>query len=461
MTLRGVRNVPNVERPSPLFQMPEMVRLFSGKNHVRQLLAFESALARAEARAGVIPAAAADAIAAACSVESFDIVALYADAESTGSIVIPLVRALTERAGDVGASYVHWGATSQDAIDTALMLQMRAALSLLISEVRKVATECVRLADTHRLTVMAGRTLLQHGVPITFGLKAARWLALTIRLERALCERRDTGLALQFGGAAGTLAALGGDGLRVAECLAAELQLPLPILPWHAERDRIGIIASAVGVAAGGMAKIATDLVLLAQTDVGEVAESAGPGRGTSSAMPQKRNPADSTAALAAARLCAGQVAVVLGAAAHEHERATGAWQVESVAIPELFGFAAGAASRVSRALAGLEVNSARMQENLARDGYMLMAESLTMALAPSLGRPRSHGVTQRVVREAQVAGVSLGERARYDSEIGAVLSREQIDLALDPASYLGSTETFIDRTLDSFRALEQETAGS
>ncbi|MEP7347888.1 MAG: lyase family protein, partial [Gemmatimonadaceae bacterium] len=269
-----------------MFQLPEMVLAFAPETHVHQLLVFEAALARAQAQAGVIPVPAADAIAAACRVELFDVEALYREATSAGSLTIPLVRALTERAGSIGAGYVHWGATSQDAIDTALMLQMRQGLDLLVRDLRRVATDCAHLAEVHRLTLMPGRTLLQQATPITFGLKAARWLALAVRQARALQGCRTTGLALQFGGASGTLAALGDQGSRVARLLAVELQLPLPDLPWHAERDRIGTIAAALGVAAGGMAKIATDIVLLAQAEVGEVTESVG---GGSSAMPQKR----------------------------------------------------------------------------------------------------------------------------------------------------------------------------
>lgn len=436
-----------------------MERLFSPTAHVGQLLAFEVALARAQARAGVIPAPAADAIAAACQGASFDVATLYHDALASGSVVIPLVRQLTERSGEAGSAYVHWGATSQDAIDTALMLQMREGLDLLRSELRRVAVECARLADLHRLTVMSGRTLLQQATPITFGLKAARWLAMVVRQEQALRERRASGLALQFGGAAGTLAALGDQGLGVARLLADELRLPLPELPWHAERDRIGAIAAAVGVAAGAMAKVATDLVLMAQSEVGEVAESVGPDQGTSSAMPQKRNPVDATAALAAARLCAGHVSIVLAAMAHEHERAAGAWQVEWVAIPELFAFAAGAVSRVARALRGLVVNTERMRENLALDGGMLMAESLSMALAPTLGRPRAHAVVQRVVHEAKESRRSLRDQARADAAISVVLSSEAIDRAVDPMAYLGQAGAFIDRALAAFRDLEQASA--
>ena len=434
-----------------------MVALFSPAALVRQMLAFEAALARAQARAGVIPVHAADAIADACRLELFDVAALYRDAVTAGTLAIPLVRALGERAGSDAIAYVHWAATSQDVIDSALMLQMRDGLDALVCDLRGVAAECARLADAHRVTVMPGRTLLQQATPITFGLKAARWLALAVRQARAVHACRTSGLALQFGGASGTLAALGDHGLPVAHFLAEELQLPLPDLPWHAERDRIGVMAATLGVVAGGMAKIATDIVLLGQSEVGEVAESAVPGKGISSAMPQKRNPVDATSALAAARLCTGQVFVVLTAMAQEHERAVGGWQAEWVAIPALFGFAAGAVSHVAGAIGGLQVNPERMRANLALGGGMIMAESLTMSLATTLGRPDALTLVQHVVSGARESGRSLHDQACEDPSVRAVLTVEAIDRALDPSAYLGSSEPFIDRALASFRALEQE----
>jgi len=256
-----------------------------------------------------------------------------------------LVRLLTARVAAEGRDFVHWGATSQDAIDTATVLQMRDGLLLLEGDLFRLGAACAALADGRRRTLMAGRTLLQQALPIPFGLKAARWLGLVTRQVRALRDQRWA-LALQFGGASGTLAALGDQGLRVAELLAAELALALPDLPWHAERDRVAGIAAAVGVTAGAMAKVAQDVVLLAQTEVGEAAEARAPGKGGSSAMPQKRNPVDATLALAAARLAVGQVPVILAAMTQEHERAVGGWQAEWAAIPDLFRFAGGAAAR-------------------------------------------------------------------------------------------------------------------
>jgi 3-carboxy-cis,cis-muconate cycloisomerase len=447
-----------MDEPSDgLFTTPQMATAFSPEAHVRGMLAFEAALARAEAHAGVIPLEAADAIAATCRVELFDVAALYREAATAGTPAIPLVHMLTERVAEDARGYVHWGATSQDAIDTALMLQMREGLGLLEADLLGLCARCADLAARHRRTLMAGRTLLQQALPITFGLKAARWLALATRQVRALRERRARSLAVQFGGAAGTLAALGGAGIRVAELLGQELGLPLPDLPWHAERDRVAAIAATVGVTAGAMAKIAGDITLLAQTEVGEAAEAAAPGKGGSSAMPQKRNPVDAVGALAATRLALGVVPVVLAAMAQEHERAVGGWQAEWAAIPELFRYTAGAVARVRGAVGGLTVDAGRMRENLAREGGQLMSESLAMALAAHIGRPRAQHIVQDVGRRALAEGLTLAQAAYADARVGAALAPEDIDRALDPAGYLGSADVFIDRALDTYRALQNE----
>src|SRR6202165_110824 len=363
-----------------LFSTPTMSAAFSPEAHVRGMLAFEAALARAEARAGIIPQEAASAIAASCNVELFDVASLYREAAVAGTPAIPLVRMLTAQVEGEARKFVHWGATSQDAIDTALMLQMRDGLDLLLTGLVDVCAACATLAEKHRHTLMAGRTLLQQALPITFGLKAARWLALATRQVYALRERRGKALAVQLGGAAGTLASLGDKGLQVIELLAGELDLPVPNLPWHTERDRLAEIASALGVVAGAMAKIASDVALLAQTEVGEVSEGTAPGKGGSSAMPQKHNPVDATRAIASARLAIGVVPVILSAMTQEHERAVGGWQAEWVAIPNLFRFTASAVERVREAVGGLQVDPVRMKANLDLTKGLIMAESLTMA---------------------------------------------------------------------------------
>jgi 3-carboxy-cis,cis-muconate cycloisomerase len=445
------------EASDSLFTTPAMAAVFAPDTHVRFMLQFEAALARAEAHAGVIPHEAADAIASTCREAQLDVAALYREAANAGTLAIPLVRMLTERVGGDAGRYVHWGATSQDAIDTALMLQMREGFDLLIDDLLGVCAGCASLAQQHRRTLMAGRTLLQQALPITFGLKAARWLALVSRQVGALREMRNRALALQFGGATGTLAALGDAGLRVAERLAQELGLLLPDLPWHAERDRIASIAAALGVTAGAMAKIAGDLALLAQTELGEVTEAAAPGKGGSSAMPQKRNPVDATMALAAARLAIGGVPIVLAAMAQEHERGVGGWQAEWAAIPDLFCHTGAAVARVRSAVTGLQIDAEQMQTNLDRAGGLLMAEALTMALAPQLGRPEAQRLVKSVAGRVQAGSVTFCQAALDDPHVRAVLSPDAIDHALDPAGYLGSADALIDRALAVYRAVQEQ----
>jgi 3-carboxy-cis,cis-muconate cycloisomerase len=436
-----------------LYTTPAMAAVFAPGAHVRQMLAFEAALARAQARAGVIPADAAAAIGAACDLDRFDVAALYRDAAVAGTPAIPLVKALTSLVADAGRPFVHWGATSQDAIDSALMLQCRAGLDLLLGDLLGACASCAELAERHRHTIMAGRTLLQQALPITFGLKAARWLALAARQAGALRDLRAHALALQFGGAAGTLAALGDQGMQVAELLAEELDLALPDLPWHAERDRVARIATGLGVLAGAMAKIAGDIVLLAQTEVGEASEASAPGKGGSSAMPHKRNPIDATIALAAARLAIGGVPVLLAAMQQEHERAAGGWQAEWAALPNLFRTTAGAVARVRGALEGLRIDAGQMRANLDRGGGLLMAEAVTIALAPRIGRPEAQRLVQSIAGRAQ-AGASFRQALLDDGHIQQLLSADEIDRALDPAAYLGSADALIDRALDSYRAI-------
>ncbi len=442
-----------------LFSTAGMSAVFSPEAHVREMLAFEAALARAEARAGIIPQEAATVITASCKEELFDVAALYREAAAAGTPAIPLVRMLTARIEGEAQKFVHWGATSQDVIDTALMLQMRDGLDLLVEGLLGVCAACATLAERHRHTLMAGRTLLQQALPITFGLKAARWLALAVRQAHALREQRERRLAVQLGGAAGTLASLGDAGLRVVELLAEELGLSAPDLPWHSERDRIAGVAGALGVAAGAMAKIASDVAHLAQTEVGEVSEGAAPGKGGSSAMPQKHNPVDATFASASARLAVGMVPVILSAMAQEHERAVGGWQAEWEAVPALFRFTASAVERVRGAVGGLQVDPARMRTNLDLTGGLIMAESLAMALAPHVGRPEAQRIVQASCDRAIRSGAGLRQAALADVQVRAILSPEEIDRALDPSGYLGSTDAFIERAFAAYREVELRTA--
>jgi 3-carboxy-cis,cis-muconate cycloisomerase len=432
-----------------MFSTPEMTQLFSGRTFVKQMLAFESALARAEARAGLVPVDAAEAIAARCRVDLFDVSALFREAAASATPAVPLVRRLTALVEGEARRYVHWGATSQDVTDTAMMLQARDGLDLLAAGLLAAGDASAALAAGHRHTPMAGRTFLQHAVPISFGLKAARWLAAITRGVLRLRAVRGSAVALQFGGAAGTLAALGDLGETVAGHLAEELDLPRPGLPWHAERDRIVEIAAAAAIVAGSMAKVASDLALLSQTEVGEISISAA---GRSSAMPHKRNPVHATEALAASRLATAAAATLLGGMAHEHERAVGALQTEWQALPDLFRYASGAVEWVAAALERLDVHPERMRANLDRTGGLLMAEALTMALAEKAGRPEAYRIVDEVVARAARDGIPLREAASADPRIQKLLPGDRLDRTLDPEAYRGSADSFIDRALRDFQ---------
>ena len=444
------------ERIDALFSTAEMAAALSLEAHVRGMLAFEAALALAEARAGIIPLDAANIIAGNCKEDLFDVAALYREAQVAGTPAIPLVRMLTSQVGDDAKKFVHWGATSQDAIDTALMLQMRDGIDLLVNGLLDVCAVCERLAEQHRYTLMAGRTLLQQAVPITFGLKAARWLVMAVRQVYALRERRKRSLAVQLGGAAGTLASLGDTGFQVVDLLADELGLPAPDLPWHSERDRITEIAGTLGVVAGAMTKIASDVTLLAQTEVGEASEGTMPGKGGSSAMPQKHNPVDAAFAIASARLAIGEVSVILSAMTQEHERAVGGWQAEWVALPNLFRYTSGAVEHVRGMISGLQVDPARMSSNLELAHGLIMAESLTMALAPHVGKPEAQRIVKTLCDRAVRSGMYLREVVLEEEPVLSILSLEEIDRALNPGTYLGSTDVFIDHALASYREIQQ-----
>ena len=399
---------------------------------LQAMLDVEAALARAQAAAGVIAAEHAESIAAACRAERYDVDALGAQAAEVGNPAAPLVRALRAEVGDPAAADVHRGATSQDIVDSATMLVARGALEALLDDLGGAAEAAARLAGEHRATVMAGRTLLQQAVPISFGLKAAGWLVGLDEAAQRLDAVRRTRLAAQLGGAAGTLSAQGDAGIDVLSRFARELELAEPVLPWHTTRTRIAELATALGEASGAMAKIAGDVVLLAQTEVGEVREGGGD-RGGSSAMPHKHNPVAAISALAGARQAPGLVANLLAAMEHEHERAAGAWHAEWGPLRELLRSTGSAAAWLRDCLEHLEVDPERMRANL--DDAML-AERVAGALGGADAGDR--------VREALAAGRSLTDVAHEH------LSDGEADRILDPATYLGATEQLIDRALSA-----------
>jgi 3-carboxy-cis,cis-muconate cycloisomerase len=380
--------------------VPEVVgETTSPEAWLAAMLEFEAALADAEAEVGLIPAEAAQAIHSACDPDGFDAARLAADGRQSASPVVPLVAALRDKVGADAAEFVHYGATSQDVMDSAAMLVASRALGVLRPEFDGVAAACAELAKRHRETPMAGRTLLQQALPITFGLKAAGWLDSVM----AARERLDSlSLAVQFGGAAGTLAAIGPEGEVVVGLLAQRLDLEEPALPWHTARLRIADLGAALALTAGALEKIALDVVLLSQTEVGEVAEPSGGGRGGSSSMAHKRNPVGSVLAIACARRVRGDAGVLLAAMPQEHERAAGAWQSEWAPLSDALALTGGAAAAMREALQGLEVRPERMRENL---------EALM----------------------------------------------ELLDSGLDPAGYLGSAGVFVDRALSRYGERDRE----
>jgi 3-carboxy-cis,cis-muconate cycloisomerase len=407
------------------------------------MLDAEHALARAGAAVGLVPEKAATSISDACRAELFDTARLAEDGRRVGNPAEPLVRELRAAVGDEAADFVHLGATSQDIVDTAAMLVSYRAVGLVLAELERLAHGCAELARAHRSTPMAARTLLQQAVPTTFGLKSAGWLVAVLDARGRLEAVRDERLAVQLGGAAGTLAALGDQALEIVHLFALELDLAEPPLPWHTNRQRIAELGAALGVAAGAAAKIGGDLVLLAQSEVAEVAESSG---GGSSTMPQKRNPLRSALAIANARLASAHAGFLLGNLEHEHERGVGGWQAEWEALPGALAFTGGAAAAAADAVTDLEVNGERMRANLDASGGVVLAERISFALTPRLGRSQAH----QVVAEAARAS-SFRAALAADARVG--LTEHELDELLDPVGYLGAAEALVDRALSEYEA--------
>jgi 3-carboxy-cis,cis-muconate cycloisomerase len=445
----------SIHLTSSMFSTDAMQALFAPRAAVQRMLDFEAALARAEAAHGVIPAAAAQPIARHCNAARIDLEDLAEAAGAAGNLAIPLVKQLTRRVAQTdaeAAKYVHWGATSQDVLDTGLVLQLRDALDLIDADLAQLADTLAQLAHTHKHTVMVGRTWMQHALPITFGLKAAGWLDAVLRHRQRLHELRARVLVLQFGGAAGTLASLGDKALPVAQALAADLGLQLPDLPWHAQRDRVAEVATMLGMLVGSLGKIARDMSLQMQTEVGELAEPAVEGRGGSSTMPHKRNPVGCAAVLAAAVRVPGLVGTMLSGMVQEHERALGGWQAEWDTLPEILRLSAGALRQLGDVAAGLNVDAARMRANLDATHGQIMAEAVTFALGAAIGRMAAHELVERACRAASESGRHLREVLQQEPEVSAHLSAAEIDRLLDPAGHTGAAATFIEHVLETYR---------
>ena len=448
----------------PLFAGSRADHELTDRALLQAMLDAERALAAASSQAGVVPEAAAAAIAAACDAARFDPGDLGRRAEAAGNPVVPLVRDLTEaverQAGPAAARWVHHGATSQDIMDTAGSLVAFRALGPVLDDLDGAAGEGARLAEQHRATVLAGRTLGQQALPTTFGLKAAGWLAALDEAADGLDRVRRRRLAAQLGGAAGTLASLGPDGVAVAGRYARELGLCEPVLPWHTNRVRVAELAAALGVAAGALAKLALDVTLLAQTELGEVTEAADGDRGGSSTLPHKRNPVGAVLVTAATRRVPGLVATLLAAMAQEQERAAGAWHAEWEPQAELLRLVGAAARRTRELLGGLEVHPDRMRAGLEATGGLLLAERVAGELAGPLGRVQAGALVRRLGREASAGGRPLRAVLLADPAVREHLDEAAVDRLLDPEGYLGSAGRFIDRALAAHRARSSRSAG-
>jgi 3-carboxy-cis,cis-muconate cycloisomerase len=437
-----------------LFGTDEIRALFDDRRRLGFMLEVEVALARAQAALGIIPAEAAAGIARAADPAKLDMARIRAETEKAGQPVMALVKALTEAAGPEAGRWVHWGATTQDVTDTALVLQLRAALGLIERDLKALIVALAAQAETHRELVMAGRSFLQQGLPVSFGYKVAVWLAPLLRHVERLGQLKPRLLQVQFGGAVGTLASLGQQGRSVAERLASDLGLACPVAPWHASRDTIAELGAWLGLVAGSLAKFAGDVTLLAQTEYGELVETTEAGRGGSSTMPQKRNPIISTHIVAAALGVEAQVPLLLAAQHHQLERAVGPWQAEALALPQALALTAGALAQAIRVAAGMQPDAERMRANLAITHGLVMAERVMMALADHLGRHEAHHLVQAACLAAMAEDRPLRELLGENAVVTAKLDPPALDRLMDPAGYLGESGAVVDRVVAAARAL-------
>jgi 3-carboxy-cis,cis-muconate cycloisomerase len=436
-----------------LFRSEEVEKWLSDRTCLQAMLSFESALAKAESHAGVIPKSAVQAISQQCKAPLFDLDALSRGAKSSGNTAIPVVKALTAlvaKNNAEAAGYVHWGATSQDVIDTGLILQLCGALTCIAADIDKLAHALAELATEHRSTVMVGRTWMQHASPTTFGAKVAGWLDAIDRHRDRLRETQARCLVLQFGGAVGTHAALDGKGDEVAKYLAQELKLPLAEIPWHSHRDRVAEIATTLGLLVGTLGKIATDISLLSQTEVAEVFEPAEKGRGGSSTMPHKRNPVACAAVLSAATRVPGLVGTMLAAMPQEHERGLGGWHAEWETLPEIVSLAGGTAHTMAGLAPRLDVDAERMRQNLDETHGLIFAEAVSMALAKKIGKAKAHEAVEAACNASRKDGRHLRDVVEDEISIGKHFSTEEIDGLFDAQNYLGLAEEFVDRVVDA-----------
>ena len=431
-----------------IFTTPAMRHVWSDENRVQKYLDFEAALARAQARLGIIPKNAAAEIVRHCEAKQIDMAKLKEATEKIGYPVLPVVQQLVALCKDGLGEWSHWGATTQDITDTATIMQIREALDLIENEIDGIRDALATLAKKYRDTPMAGRSNLQQAVPITFGYKMATLLGAYERHKQRLDELRPRVLVGEFGGAAGTLSSLGKDGLKVQTELMKELKLGQPDISWHTVRDRIAEVGCFLGLVTGSCGKIAFDVKLLMQTEVEEVYEPFHQGRGSSSTMPQKRNPISSVYITAQTAMVKQLAAALLEAMVEDHERATGPWEIEWIALPEIFMLSAGALAQTRFVVEGLQVNEKRMRDNIGITKGLLMSEAVMMGLAAAIGRNRAHDVVYDICREVVKTGRPLIDLLAENKEISKHASRKQLEKMVDPTNYLGVAGEMVDRVL-------------
>ena len=431
-----------------LYGTDAMRAVFSEHSYLQRMLDVEAALARAQAKLGIVPAEAAATITAAADAARLDLPALAAATRNTGYPVVGLVRQLSALAGEQAGRWTHWGATTQDIMDTATVLQMRDGLDLIEAELRALCVALAARTAQHRETVMAGRTHLQHALPVTLGYKCAVWLAPLLTMLERLDQLRPRALRLQFGGAAGTLASLGDQGLAVSAALAEELSLPEAEIPWHVARDGLAEAVCWLGLVTGALTKLATDVMLLMQSEVAELSEPHVAGRGGSSTMPQKRNPIACEYTLAQARGVHALVPQMLAAMAQDQERGTGPWQAEALAIGQAFLLTHGAVAQARFIAEGMVVDTARMRRNIDATGGLIMSEAVMMGLAPQIGRGEAHHAVNHACDVALATGVTLAEALRAEPALSGRIDDAMIATLTEPAGYLGAAGAFCDRVL-------------
>ena len=429
------------------FGTPAMREVFSDFSLVSRYAEVEVALAKAEARCGVIPAEAADEIAKRTDVSAFDFDLLRSETDIVGYPILPLVHQMAKQCGDAGR-YVHWGATTQDIMDTAVVLQVRAGLEIIESDIAALRGILAGLAKRYRDTPMAGRTHLQQALPVTFGYKCAIWLAMFDRHADRLAQLKPRVLVGQFAGAAGTLASLGGKGFEVQQALCEELALGVPVSTWHVARDGLAEAMNFLALVTGSLGKVALDIMMMASTEFGEVYEPFVKGRGASSTMPQKRNPISSELMLAAAKGVRQHAGLMLDAMVQDFERATGPWHAEWMAIPESFVLTAGSLHQAKFALGGLIVDEKKMADNLDISRGLIVAEAVMMGLAPDLGRQEAHDVVYDACRVANDRGMTLADALSADPRVSARIDRATIERLTSPKNYLGLAPEMVDRVL-------------